>query len=212
MGYTTVTPVAPGFREEDLVDMVKTRMDEIDHNALISVGTIDNYPITEMIETILNESKTDVLSSAPLSILPKVKKLYAGQQIIENQSTKCARIQVPDDALRIASIECSGWNRPVTKLKAADSVDMFRQGYKYIRATKNTPSAVVVDGTEFVMFPYNSGNTVTIIYISSQTRYDALEYKAINAVCWNCAMKVFAAMGMSENYSRCSEIYQSMLK
>lgn len=241
MGYITsggAVPsyVAPGYTEAQLVDKVKIRMDEIDHNAVITVGTVDNYPITTMITNILNECKTDVLMNAPMALLPKARitATNSGTDIIvtERPEIDAAEIEMPDDTLRIAAFHNEFWRKPVTKIHPADSLVLSRQNYQYTRATAKTPAVVLVDGTTYLAFPYSlheiesesepgSGESeepeygygdFTIYYVSSCARYEDLSDKAIEALCWDCAAKVFAAMGMTENFNRCNELYQAALK
>lgn len=252
MGYITsggAVPsyVAPGYTEAQLVDKVKIRMDEIDHNAVITVGTVDNYPITTMITNILNECKTDVLMNAPMALLPKAKIIATntGTDVVvtERPEIDAAEIEMPDDTLRIAAFHNEFWRKPVTKIHPADSLVLSRQNYQYTRATAKTPAVVLVDGTTYLAFPYSphiieteavsdddsgddsssdSGDTpaepeygygdFTIYYVSSCARYEDLSDKAIEALCWDCAAKVFAAMGMTENFNRCNELYQAALK
>lgn len=259
MGYITPSGSAPGLTEAQLIDRVKIRMDEIDHNAVITVGTVDNYPITTMITNILNECKTDVLMHAPMALLPKVK--YEPTNVTPVEEIEGAEIVMPDDTLRIAAFHNENWRKPVSTIATADSAVLSRQNYRYARATAKTPAVVLVDGTTYLAFPYiayevpsaseddtsgsevddntaqdtdnesgsgSSGSEVadsseattptysygdfTVYYVSSYTGYADLGDKAIEALCWDCAAKVFAAMGMTENYNRCSELYQAALK
>ena len=271
MAYiTTPSYVAPGYTESQLIDKVKIRMDEIDHNAVVNVGTVDNYPITTMVTNILNECKLDVLMNAPMALLPKAKITLApnNSAITVVPEIEAAEIVLGDDTLRIAAFHNENWRKPVTKVSDAASAVLSRQNYRYTRATPKTPAVVLIDGTTYLAFPYiayyddgrasgedatddeaaggaqtpgsdnagsgsssSSGSSessggdsseettdtpeygdFTVYYVSSTASYADLSEKAIEAVCWDCAAKVFAAMGMTENYNRCMELYQAALK
>lgn len=242
MGYITTdgampSYTAPGYTEAQLIDKVKIRMDEIDHNALVNVGTVDNYPITTMVSNILNECREDVLMHAPMSLLPKAKVRLSdvgndgnGARVTRVPEIQAAEIVMPDDTLRIAAFHNEFWRKPVTTVQPADSAVLSRQNYEFTRATAKTPAVVLVDGTTYLAFPYLYGTRpadpdqedeqpveegygyFTVYYVSSAAGYEDLSEKAVEAVCWDCAAKVFAAMGMTENYNRCMELYQAALK
>ena len=173
MGYITTdgampSYTAPGYTEAQLIDKVKIRMDEIDHNALVNVGTVDNYPITTMVSNILNECREDVLMHAPMSLLPKAKVRLTdvdndgnGAHVTRVPEIQAAEIVMPDDTLRIAAFHNEFWRKPVTTVQPADSAVLSRQNYEFTRATAKTPAVVLVDGTTYLAFPYRGQQTPT---------------------------------------------------
>lgn len=197
MGYITTggampSYTAPGYTEAQLIDKVKIRMDEIDHNALVNVGTVDNYPITTMVSNILNECREDVLMHAPMSLLPKAKVTLTAARVTGVPEIEAAEIVMPDDTLRIAAFHNEFWRKPVTTVQPADSAVMSRQNYEFTKATAKTPAVVLVDGTTYLAFPYLYGakaadagqeddqpveegyGNFTVYYVSSAARYDDL--------------------------------------
>lgn len=231
MGY--ITPTAQTLSpvtEEALVDRVKIRMDEIDHSSssVVDVGVIDNKPVTEMIQLLLNESLLELLSSAPLPLIPKVKKTYTVGSLtnpIEPQDDiEAGAFELPEDMLRLVAVKCPYWVKAVTAMSLPNSQVMARQHFQYARAKKNTPAAVITDGTEVIVFPLHKTievvedeetevyDSVVLTYISSLTEYDDLGEKMLDAICWNCASKVFSAMGMIDSATKCTENYNSLIK
>ena len=220
MAYTPLT-------ETQLRDRVKTIMDELDQNQVVSVGITDNYPVSTMIEKLLPEAKIAVLYEAPMMILPKTSKnCDAITASTYNAVLDAAEISLPTDCIRVADIICTGanntgaWAKPVTELVTLQSQKAVRQAYKYARATSKNPGAAIVDGTLVYAFPCPrvvvDNNTTygsfKLNYISSDTLYTAFGEKAQDAMCWNCAMRVYTAMGMTDMAAKCAEIYANIIK
>jgi len=213
MGYVTVTPetVEP-IDVPTLVDMVKTRMDEIDHASIsIDVGVVDNRPLESIIESLLNECKLEVLTNAPISQLPKVKYSFASNKHSALSGYDTAAIEVPDDALRVLSIRNSDWKRTLTTFVETTSSKYARQAYEFVKATNSNPAAAMIDGTSVEIFPYKSPATTEMIYVSSDTSYAQLNRRMIDALCWLCAVKTFTVMGLPEIAQRCAEFYKMII-
>jgi len=213
---------------ETLVDRVKTIMDELDQQEIISVGVSVNYPVDTMIRQLFPEAKRAVLYEAPLLILPKAEKQYDSTAATYNAVLDAAAISLPDDCIRVSDIICTGagtqavgaWAKPATELVSLQAQKAVRQAYKYARATAKNPGAAVVDGTIVYAFPYPKTiesdvavyGTVKLHYVSNGTKYSDLGEKATDALCWNCAMRVYTAMGMPEMAAKCAEIYANTIK
>lgn len=194
------------YTEEHLIDMVKLRMDEVDQNVkpIVDVGVIDNKPITDIIGGLLNECRLDILKLSSVDKLPKAKA-----DISTNGKNAFV---LPDDALRLLSVDADGWGRTVTSVSTTDSREYKKQQYKHIMSTAKSPVVIFIDGTTYHAYPEPTSNKVNIVYISSNSRYEDFTEDMINAICWCCAGKTFLAMGMADNASKAFEIYALMIK
>lgn len=200
------------YTEEQLISMVKLRLDELDPGIcpIVDVGISNNKPITESIDALLHESRLDVLKNADISLIPKVKLTLSGTAV--SPADGCAEITVPDDLLRMVSVKCSSWKRTVTAFYDTRSLEYRRQQYEYSKSTSRNPAVIYFDGSTYGLFPYVSGDTAEIIYVSSVTGFDNLSERMINALCWDCAAKVLSVLGMADYASRAMEIYSSIIK
>lgn len=193
------------YTEDHLIDMVKLRMDEIDQNVkpIVDVGVIDNKPITDIIGGLLNESRLDTLKMAAVEKLPKVKSKY---------DVSSNTFELKDDIIRLLSISSSDWKRSVNAVSTTDSREYKRQLYEYTKSTVKNPVVVFIDGTTYEAYPQPTDNKVSIVAISSKTKYEDFTEEMINAICWCCAGKTFLAMGMADNASKALEIFTSIIK
>lgn len=213
-GYISIQGSAPKitYTEDQLIEMVKLRMDELDPeiSMLADVGIKNNKPVTGSVDALLNESRLDVLKNADISLIPKVKATIAQSSLSVQDGH--AVMTAPEDMLRVVSVGCSSWKRTVTKFYGTDSKEYSRQQYEYARSTVKNPVVIFFDGSTYGLFPYTSGDTVELVYVSSLTGFDSLSEQMINALCWDCAAKVLSTLGMADYASRAMEIYGSIIK
>lgn len=199
------------YTEDQLIEMVKLRMDEIDNSArqIVDVGIRNNKPITSMIDGLLNESRIDVLRQGNQSLIPKVRKVIQAQELEDKQGH--ALLVVPNDLLRMISIKCDSWKRIATTVYDTTTREYKRQMYDYAKSNVKNPVVIYFDGNTFGLYPYAAGENAEIIYVSSLTVYDDFTEQMINAICWDCASKVFAILGMGECASKATEIYKTII-
>lgn len=236
MGYITPGTYTP-LTEAQLKERVKNIMDELDQETITSVGVDVNYPVTTLIAELLPESRIEVLYNAPLMILPKVEKNYPHDSTVgDNVATEvpeldAASFRLPSDAIRLADVYCNGavvggteygaWVKPVTEFTALTSQKSARQAYRFARATVKNPGVSLVEGMTMYAYPYPvykpatgapTYGTVVLHYLSSGTDYEDLGEKAQEALCWDCASRVFSAMGMADNAAICKKQYEEIIK
>lgn len=199
------------YTEDQLIDMVKLRMDEIDNSArqLVDVGIRNNKPITSMIDGLLNESRLDVLKHANQSFVPKVKYTVPSTEMEDRQGH--ALLVAPADLLRIISVKCDSWKRVATTVYDTTSREYRRQMYDYAKSNVKNPVVIYFDGNTFGLYPYSSGEAAELIYVSSYAVYDDFSEHMINAICWDCASKVFSILGMTDCASKAVEIYKTII-
>lgn len=143
-----------------------------------------------------------------------------------DSSNSGAQFETPDDCLRIVSIKSESWEKSVTTISDIDGKKMVRQHYPALRARNSNPFVVAIDGRRLVAFPsskktantiklngsnYDGYDDIVLHYVSSLSDYSLLSERSLNALCWDCASKVFIAMGMIESAAKCYEQYKSLI-
>lgn len=193
-------------------------MDEIsssDDSIVLAVGPEDNNPLYVQIGCLLNESVNEVLMKASLSRLQDHVASTSWETSINIPGRMAAIIKVPDDFLRIVSIEDKAFQRPITSL-AVEGDDMDkRQHNKFLVAKEAKPVAVIGYSPEYgrivTCYSYDSNSSPAPVmrYIKrydngSDTMADVcLDEYLIDIVSWVCAGKVFAALGDSDRVKLC---------
>ena len=196
---------------EELIKKVALKMDEISSSddVIIAVNAGDNNPLYTQINSLLNESVNDVLTKAP------IHRLQSQIGVINSGTTtdsttyaprKVACITVPDDFIRVASINDSAFKRPIVDLSIEGDNISNRQSNKFLIAKNAKPIAVLGrDGNgkrTIKCFSYASSETPnpTTLYVK---RYESTDMSAdtgfddylIDIISWVCAGRVFAAQG-----------------
>ena len=221
---------------EELIKKVALKMDEISSSddVMVPVNASDNNPLYTQINNLLNESVNDVLMKAPIfRIQNQVVLLPSGNiktDTIFGGTRKIAVISVPEDFIRIASINDALFQRPIVDLAIEGDEMDNRQHNKFLVAKYAKPVAVIgrnvssatddatqvtTHNTGRVIKCYSYGATDTPApFVHYIKRYDNdrdttaetdLDEYMIDVVSWVCAGKVFAAQGDINKGKICDE-------
>lgn len=196
---------------EELIKKVALKMDEISSSddVIVPVNAGDNNPLYTQINSLLNESINDVLMKAPVyRIKQSVKSLSKpslGRTKGDLRST--AIFTLPEDFLRLVSIESGSWNRPISDLAYEGDEVSKRQHNKFLVAKSDKPVGVLcrntTGGLSITCYSFDPSANVsaTLFYVE---RYSGdtdsvsevnLDDYMIDIVSWACAGRVFAAQG-----------------
>lgn len=207
MAYLEEAPSVPAtsvdYSENNLIDMVRLRMDEIYPDLLEDVGIEQNKPITSLIGGLLDECRVDVLCDAQQRKLPMVKEDYTSRDGV---------LELDKSILRLASIKVGSWNRVVTEVSDTSSRAYKKLSYGYIKPTSNKPVAIRLDGTSIIVSPYSPNENITLTYIDRNTGLEHFDEQMINALCWDCASKVFSILGETTASQVALANYQKLVK
>ena len=206
---------------EELIKRVALKMDEISSSddVIVPVGTGDNNPLYTQINNLLNESVNDALMKAPIyRIQSQVETLRVSKtESIFNGTRKAIVFTVPNDFIRLASIEDNLFERPIVDLAMEGDDTDKRQHNKFLVAKSAKPVAVIGRGFsgERVITCYSYGlmdepqpymHYVKRYNNNSDTSADTdLDEYMVDLVSWVCAGKVFAAQGDINKGKICDE-------
>lgn len=196
---------------DELIKKVALKMDEISSSddVIVAVYSGDNNPLYTQINGLLNESVNDVLTKAPVYRINDFIGVVSKDNITEDTflNRQIAVITVPNDFIRIVSIDDGAFGRPVVDLALeGDEVDK-RQHNKFLMAKNTKPVAVLGRGgtgerliTCYSYRPTDVPNP-SVRYIK-RFEGDLDVYSDIviddylaDIVTWVCAGKVFASQG-----------------
>ena len=205
---------------EELIKKVALKMDEISSSdeVVIPVNGSDNNPLYTQINHLLNESVNEVLMKAPIyRIQDQVVELNDFTTVsLFGNTRKAAVFNVPEDFIRIASINDNAFQRPIVDLSLeGDAIDK-KQRNQFLVAKKAKPVGVLGRGTSgrtITCYSYGAGDTLApaLLYIkrynndtdtNAETDFD--EYMT-DIVSWVCAGKVFSAQGDTAKGKICDE-------
>lgn len=206
---------------EELIKKVALKMDEISSSddIIVSVHSGDNNPLYTQIDSLLNESVNEVLMKAALSRLQgHIVSLSSSRPIsILDGSRTSAVFAVPEDFLRLVSINDTAFQRPITSLAIeGDDTDKMQHN-KFLVAKYAKPVAVIgnIASRGRVVTCYSYEKTAkpnpTMLYIARYDKgSDVLEDAGLDGyltdiVSWVCAGKVFAAQGDIDKGKLCDE-------
>ena len=145
-----------------LISAVALRMDEITPSAGLSVTVdgSDNNPLATLIDGIIDDGVLELYSVAPFWRLSQTAFVYspvpsqteiaiARIDGLDSNSRKIIRIKVPEDFLRIAQIDCPGFQRPITEVFTEQSAEGRRQHNRYLMGKEAKPVAVMAFSNAF---------------------------------------------------------------
>lgn len=157
----------------ELIRMVALRMDEVTPDINIDDITVDGAdgnPLYALIDGLVDAGALELFSVAPYWRLPQtgfgsdnIALADAGSQrkINDEQTTisarKMIRLKVPDDFLRVAEINCTGFQRPITEAVPEISELGKRQHNPFLMAKDARPVGVMSHG----MWTTGSGTSAT---------------------------------------------------
>jgi hypothetical protein len=214
---------------EELIKRVALKMDEISSSddVIVPVGTGDNNPLYTQINNLLNESVNDVLTKAPIYRL----HLHIGEVKTHTpvnifvgtlKPRKAAKIAVPEDFIRLASITDDAFQRPIVDLAISGDDVANMQHNIHLVAKSAKPVAVIsntANGRDITCYSYSTDATPnpSLLYIK---RYDndkdttaecGLDDYMIDLVTWVCAGRVFSAQGDVNKGKICDENAASLM-
>lgn len=194
----------------EFIRQVKKKMDELtpfDEGLIISDGMNTN-PVFEHIDGVVDECVHEVVLQAPVHLL--IAKSFSGDITIANE---IANAIMPDDFVKIASVEFPEWERPV--FKAISDLDPLytQQKNKYTRGGSAKPVVVVrtENNKRFIeCYTVSSAENAKIRYIGTHA-IDQVPDKLLPALEWYVASKVFASMDEPKKAEEANKQYISSL-
>ena len=201
---------------EELIKKVALKMDEISSSddVIVAVGADDNNPLYAQINSLLNESINDVLTKAPIYRLQNhlgiVNPIYheSISDRDDNIFRQIAVLKVPEDFIRIVSIDDPDFERPIVDL-AIEGDDIAKQQYnRFLMAKTAKPVGVLgrdANGMRIIKCYSLPADKVdpetTMTYVvrfaggEAMTNDINIDDYLVEIVSWVCAGKVFAAHG-----------------
>lgn len=232
--------------KDQLIQQVALRMDEITPDSGLSGITVDgrdNNPLYELIGGIIDDGVLELFSIASYFRLPQkeftnIALENAGSQrtINDGQGTisarKMIRLRVPDDFLRVAEINHTSFQRPITEVVPEQSEQGKRQHNPFLMAKEARPVGVMSHGVwsseqareidcYSVPSSVSSATGVVATYIAkpascsdtsawtSQT--DPVPTTLKPALEWLIASRAFGARGDSSHAEICQQNAQNLL-
>lgn len=225
-----------------LIKNVALRMDEVSPDITISGITIDgsdNNPLYALIDGLVDAGALELFSVAPYWRLPQTAfestSINFGTMPSTHGSRRYIRLRVPDDFLRVAEIECSAFERPITEVVPEGSDMGKRQHNRHLMAREAKPVGVMSHGLwgtglsaekcrEIDCYSIQSGSTTPQInasyiarpYMPDSGSNDDIEDDIIPAVLipaleWLIAARTFGARGDANHAAICQQNAQNLL-
>ena len=239
----------------ELIQAVALRMDEITPSAGLSVTVdgSDGNPLYELINGLIDSGMLELFSIAPYFRLPQTlftdtdiafavvgteRKIIDDSQAVGQR--KIIRLKVPNDFLRVAEIDCTEFQRPISEVVPEQSAEGKRQHSPFLVAKEARPVGVMSHGVwgsgqsavncrEIDCYSVAGNSTitkadVTASYIAkpaspvdSTTPGEAVAVEdvvppvLIPALEWLVAARVFGARGDSNHVQICQQNAQELL-
>lgn len=201
---------------EELIKKVALKMDEISSSddVIVAVGADDNNPLYAQINSLLNESINDVLTKAPIyrlqNHLGTANPIYHESISDRNNNTvrTIAVLKVPEDFIRIVSIDDPDFERPIVDL-AIEGDDIAKQQHnRFLMAKTAKPVGVLGRNSSglrlikcYSLPADREYPETTMTYVVRFAGDEALtndidiDDYLVEIVSWVCAGRVFAAHG-----------------
>ena len=129
---------------DEVIYKVRTLMDELGYNDADFVNTdIDNLNINNIIKSKILEAIRQVYLSSPY-------KYLSGEYlsvVIESDGDK-KYFNLPKDYLKVVSVKCSSWLKPVTDIIYEDDPLYILQSDIYTRGSSEFPVAAITKGED----------------------------------------------------------------
>ena len=234
---------------EQLIKSVALHMDEITPDSALSgsitVDGSDNNPLYELIDGLIDSGVLELFSLAPYWRLKQTPFAYSStassnEILVESLgsafgSRKFIRLKVKEDFLRVAEINCTDFQRPITVVYPEQEEMGKRQHNKYLMGKEARPIGVMSYGTwtgsvcrEIDCYSLASNTTVTASsgidasYIAKPpvikdtstvvSVEDALGGSVlIPALEWLIASRAFGARGDAGHAGVCQQNAQNLL-
>lgn len=227
----------------ELIQQVALRMDEVSPDITVSDLTIDGSdgnPLYTLIDGLVDAGALELFSVAPYWRLPQSefatpKYEDVGKQRVVNDGEttiavrKMIRLKVPDDFLRVAEINCTAFQRPITEVVSEMSDLGKRQHNPFLMAKEARPVGVMSHGVwdsnaqcrEIDCYSVPSvPNDVSATYIATPTipasgTSTAIETVVppvlVDALEWLIAARTFGARGDANHSAICQQNAQNLL-
>lgn len=181
----------------ELIAYTKTLMNEISPSNGLKIQIMnmaDDKPLDNMIDQLLDQCACDVMTSAPLTLMP-AKRL---ESVTVDSTKYVAHADKPDDWLRLLRASNRSWNVDVHKTTAMDSPCAARTGGLNRRGWKNHP-VVMESERRLTLVPFWPDDTSDCeIWYVPMTKPEDLSLRLQWAVAWTCAARVMMIAGQHE--------------
>jgi len=223
-----------------LIKNVALHMDEVSPDITISGITIDgsdNNPLYALIDGLVDAGALELFSVAPYWRLPQTafSGIDVGSMPASYGSRRYIRLRVPDDFLRVAEIDCTSFQRPITEVVPEVSDMGKRQHNRYLMGKEAKPVGVMSHGIwgtgvdaescrEIDCYSIPSGSSIPSVkasyiarpYMPDINSNDDIEDDVIPAVLipaleWLIAARTFGARGDANHAAICQQNAQNLL-
>lgn len=156
---------------KDIILAAALRMDEISasSNVYVTVSTSDNDPLYAQLNGVLDEALVEIYAMAPYWRLPQSSFLDDGDVAYatdRHSGRVYMRLQVPENFLKVAEINCAEWERPIVEIFAEGSDVGRRQHNRHLMGKSARPVGVMSHGEwdgaqvrEIDCFSFDAGTT-----------------------------------------------------
>lgn len=230
----------------ELIQQVALRMDEVTPDITIADLTVDGAdgnPLYALIDGLVDAGALELFSVAPYWRLPQKSfpNITPKELPALYNSRKVIRLKVEDDFLRVAEIDCSHFQRPITEVVPEMSEAGKRQHNRFLMGKEAKPvgvmshdlwpsgsglTPVMVQCREIDCYSIASTTTVNIqndvraTYIakpemptidSQDDIEDVVPVVLIDALEWLIAARTFGARGDANHAAICQQNAQNLL-
>lgn len=209
---------------EELIKNVALKMDEISSSddVIVDVDISDNNPLYTQINKLLNESINEALVKAPVHRIGNAMMMNGGPYTEKDTTYAGNRtvisIPLPDDFLRLASIDSGKFQRPIVALATDGDEVSNTQRNKFLVAKYAKPVGVLcVDGASggkcIKCYSFDPADNASVI-MTYIPRFNEELGLSVNIkidtylsdiVSWICAGKVYSSRGDAANSKICDE-------
>lgn len=133
----------------ELIQSVSLRMDEITPGTAltnIDVDGSDNNPLYALIDGLIDSGVLELYSIAPYWRLFQTDFTETAYEQLAVNDRYVLRIKVPDDFLRVAEIDCTGFQRPIVEVHLEQSDAGKRQHNRFLMGKEAKPVGVLSHG------------------------------------------------------------------
>lgn len=216
-----------------LIQAVALRMDEITPDSALSNITVDasdNNPLYELIKGLVDDGVLELFSVAPYWRLPQTVFEHTDFEAIGSSGRYMLRCILPDDFLRVAEINCTGFKRPITEVVPEGSSVGKRQHNRFLMGKEVKPVGVMSHGhydntscreIDCYSLSTNIGLNVDASYIArpiacalwsgTNPVEDNVPPTLIPALEWLIAARTFGARGDANHAAICQQNAQNLL-
>lgn len=203
------------MERSELINRVKVRIDEIcaSGDVIVEVDVENSKPFDSIIDEVLDESALELLLKAPFYRL-HISTANLTASANEGDS-KIGSISLPNDFVRLVSLQMKEWHRPVTTLAIQGDPVAKRQSNKYLRGGVARPIAVLrktANGYELDYYSVKESHDIKeFLYIKRDSAEDVANTELLDALCWICAGKVLGVIGQANLAKMCYENAQGLM-